>query len=287
MADPLDGASASRSFLPAAMAPARPRTDTLLLVSLLIAAGAATLGCKGPAMGWPDGPVESADRLAAYKREHYREIGDEPVEELPLPAVVAAAARERLVFLGDHHLDYTLHDLHLRLLHALHQRGTRIALAVECYGTEDQASVDAFLRRELDMPSLRQLLRERWNQSWLDGTAVDSRYYRDLLRFARDAELPVTALEPTPRLALDQRDPTMAVNLQSALAAWPDRTLVVVVGHAHLLGPGHLRDRIARPSLVVAARPSDELAHRMAFQPTHEDFIRTETGIVVPTRWTP
>lgn len=238
-------------------------------------------------MGWPDGPVESADRLAAYKEEHYLEIGAEPAEALPFAAVVAEAARERLVFLGDHHLDYALHDLHLRLLQALHQRGARVALALECYGTEDQAAVDAFLRREIDMPTLREVLRERWHQSWLDGTAVDSRYYRDLLRFARDVELPVTALEPTPRLALAQRDPTMAANLQSALAAWPDRTLVVVVGHAHLLGPGHLRDRIERPSMVVAARPSDELAHRMAFQPAQEEFVRTDTGIVVPTRWTP
>ena len=224
------GASVSRSFLHAAMATARPRTTTTLLTGLLVAASVWSSGCKGPAMGWPDGPVESADRLAAYKEEHYLEIGAEPAEALPFAAVVAEAARERLVFLGDHHLDYALHDLHLRLLQALHQRGARVALALECYGTEDQAAVDAFLRREIDMPTLREVLRERWHQSWLDGTAVDSRYYRDLLRFARDVELPVTALEPTPRLALAQRDPTMAANLQSALAAWPDRTLVVVVG---------------------------------------------------------
>ncbi len=46
---------------------------------------------------------------------------------------------------------------------------------------------------------------------------------------------------------------------RASCRAFPDRLIVVVVGHAHLLGKGRLVARVGLPSLAVGARMSQRL----------------------------
>ena len=134
-----------------------------------------------------------------------------------------------------------------------------MVLALEAIGLQDEPHVKMYLAGELSMELLRQQLRTRWNGSWLDDRELDPWFYRSLLAFARKHQLPVSALEPTPRLPLAQRDEVLAASIRRTLDANPDRLVVVVVGQAHLVGQGHLIERIGDRSLAIGGEPPPSL----------------------------
>ena len=102
-------------------------------------------------------------------------------------------------------------------------------------------------------------MKRRWPGSWLDDPELDPWFFRSLLAFAKEHEVPVFALEPTPRLRLAARDACIAQSVREARARHPRRVVVVVVGQTHLLGLGDVVRRSQVGGLVIGGLPTEPL----------------------------
>lgn len=244
----------------------RPITATVLLLGL----GA----CASGALSWQGGP--EPPHLLAYKQSFADAVGKRWVGGCTFERLLTEVAGKRVLWLGDDHRDAPLHAMQLQLLRRLQDSGARPVLLLEAIGEGDLGAVDRFLQCRIDMTRLRQECRQRWPDCWLDGFDVDGAFYRELLQAARLCGWPVQALEPTPRLPLQQRDDYMVRSVQRAAVRWPGRLLVVVVGQAHLLGEGDLVQRSGQPSLVLAATPPPSLPPA---PPSPEPLLRSDAGI--------
>lgn len=224
---------------------------------------------------------ESSRILEAYKDAHYRELGNEISTTLDWPQFLSEARQTRLLFLGDHHTDERLHAAYLDLLQRLFDAGIEVALGLEAIGLQDQPKLHEYLVGKRSMQSLRRQMRRRWRGSWLDNSQVDSGFYVKLLELARNRKLPTYALEPTPRLPLMQRDSIIALRIEEILGSEPERLLVVVIGHAHLLGAGHLTDRLHQPHLLISARMSERLMEHLTGRGVLKGvFLRSDAGVL-------
>ncbi|MEZ5988666.1 MAG: ChaN family lipoprotein [Planctomycetota bacterium] len=221
------------------MAP-RPLVPALLLLSVLASA------CRSTEH---DGTLP--DELASYKRGHYES----------LPRVVAGFAGDEdllhrlagldVLLLGDLHDDEALHRRQQELLRAVAASGRELTLLVEFIGDEDRADLDRFLAKRIHLGQLRQRVYRRWAGSWMEFEAFDHMFYRSLLSWARERELRVTPLEPIPRPPLEDRDALMARRIRALAEARPGDLVVVLVGHTHLLGAGHLLDHLGGLDLLA------------------------------------
>jgi hypothetical protein len=250
-------------------------TPTFLLLTIA--------ACQGPAIGWPDLGIQDPEpvgpaELRAYKEAHYRALGTRLEPAGPRAALLDAIAGADLLYLGDQHLDPALHVEQRLILAGLEGQGRRLRLGLEAIGIEDETLVHSYLRGDFGLEELCARIRRRWPESWLDSAEVDAAHYRALLEFARRTGTEVFALEPAPRLPLAERDASIADRIRAGLAA--DRLTVVVVGHTHLLGGGHLVERVGGAPVVVGARLSNSL--RRAAPPPGEGYLRSETGVWFP-----
>lgn len=251
----------------------------------LVALGLAA--CGGSSVYWteasPQDPAPSGPRyLRLYKESHFRALGDEFRGGVTMDEFGDRLAGARILFLGDHHDDPTLHQRMLALLEELDRDGRRYDLGLECIGTQDEPAVSAYLAGTLTLDDLLSAARTRWPESWLDGDDVDHAFYRALLHRARSVPNGVFALEPTPRLPLYERDRFMARLVRQRAREHPDRLLVIVVGETHLLGQGQLLRRVDLPHVAVGARLSMTLRGRAAsatFLPEHR-FAETTSGML-------
>jgi len=223
----------------------------------------ATLGllafaaCSPQEFAWDDA---GEHQLAHYRQSFQDAAGERLVASLPRDALLRRLRRERILWLGDHHRSARLHTLQQTLLADLQATGVRLAFALEAIGTEDEPAVQRFLRGEASLSQLRAEMHARWPGSWLDDTELDAAHYRALLTFARQHGIPVAALEPTPRLPIEQRDAAIVASVRTASDRWPDRLLVVVVGQLHLVGVGDVVARTGRGGFVLGAEPSPCIA---------------------------
>ncbi len=244
-------------------------------------------GCRGNYVDWerrklPGEPSRPA-YLQAYVNAHYRDLGTCFTARLSLQRFQDEARKVRVLFLGDHHRDELLHDKMVDLLRWLIEQDHQLVLGLEAIGFGDTADLQQFLAGAIDLAQLCSRIANRWPRSWLgDGSDVDSAYFRALLSLAKDRDLPVFPLEPTPRLPLAHRDSVIARSIRDAAQAHPDRLIVVVVGHAHLLGKGRLVARVGLPSLAIGARMSEELTRAYLDYPRAQEpcFLRTTSGIL-------
>ena len=226
-----------------------PKLSVVLAATILAA-------CHLTSFGRPRG---SGASFQEYRESFAAAAGDAFIEQLDQRELRRRARQQRTVWLGDHHRHSRLHALHLELLSELERGGAKITLLLEAVGTQDQPIVDAYLAGQLDMRALRANTRARWRGSWLDDPALDPAYFRSLLSFAREREIPVRALEPTPRGPLATRDTILAGAVAAARAAYSDRLLVVVLGQSHLLGEGDVVRRSGAGGLVVGGQPTSPL----------------------------
>jgi hypothetical protein len=219
------------------------------------------------------------DGLADYHRAFEADVGA-AFDRTATPAVLLAQIRQtRVLWLGDHHLDRELHRYHRQLLDQLLAAGLEPALGLEALGIDDQPAVDAFLDGRIDLQALAQEQLQRWRDGWLSAADVDARHYRELLATARSKRLPVFALEPAPRLPLQQRDAAIAATVREAADRHPGRLLVVVVGQAHLLGEGRLPARVGRPGVALGAEPTATLRQAAPRAAAAGGFVRSSGGL--------
>lgn len=260
-----------------------PRPPSLPAVALLCL-GACAPGSLHWSPAEPQDPAPSGPRyLRLYKEAHFRELGVGFRGSITTARLLDRLARARVLFLGDHHVDDLLHDRMLGLLAELDRAGIRYDLGLECIGTQDEVAVHAFLAGSLTLDDLVRTARTRWPENWLDGDAVDSTFYRALLAHARAGCHEIFALEPTPRLALFERDRVIASTIRARARSRPGVLQVVVVGETHLLGEGRLVRRVDLPHVAIGARLSVALRERAQegpdFPPQHA-FAESEAGLL-------
>lgn len=257
-----------------------PSLCSLVLAVILIT------GCKGAPVNWERRLPGEPDRpayLQAYVNAHYRDLGTHFTTRLSMDRFENEISKKRVLFLGDHHRDEALHSKMIDLLNWLIEQGHRPVLGLEAIGFDDNADLQEFLAGGMDLAQLCSRNAKRWSRSWLaEGSDVDSAYFRALLSLAKRKGLPVFPLEPTPRLPLANRDSVIARSIRDASRAYPDQLIVVVVGHAHLLGKGRLVARVGLPSLAIGARMSAPLTRAYLDYPRAEEpcFLKTTGGIL-------
>jgi hypothetical protein len=253
-----------------------------LLWLLLLAA------CTGPSLSWrdrprPEDPAPSGPPdLQRYKESHYQALGRRFAASLGHDELLRELATARVLYLGDHHADRALHARHERLLDALAATGRPFVLGLEALGFADEPALRRYLAGDATLDQLRRAVASRWPDSWLEDVSnVDAPFYRRLLARARTGAVPVFALEPVPRAPLRDRDAIIAARIRNAADQHADALVVVVLGHAHLLGDGNVVGRVGLPHVVFGARLSATLAERYAGESRPRvGFLRTDTGVV-------
>lgn len=109
---------------------------------------------------------------------------------LAFDAFVEAVAQAQVVALGEEHYHPDIQAFELRVLQALAQRRPqRLALAMEFLERDMQPAVDAYLAGASDTATLQERMK---------ATPAFMRYYFPLVHYARQANIPVLAMN-TPR----------------------------------------------------------------------------------------
>ncbi len=231
--------------------------------------------CTGPGVDWQG---RANLQLREYQAAFDTDAGTSFDRGVSQAEFVSMVRSYNALWLGDHHRDERLHQRQRELLRAVLATGAPCCLVLEAVGIEDQAILDDYLAGRSSMDRLVAVVRHRWPASWLGGGDVDSEHYRELLRMARASNTPVRAFEPTPRLPLAQRDPSIAAEVKATARAHQDHLLIVVVGQSHLLGLGRLPERTGLSSLLVGAVPPQRLLRAMPLRPT-DDLLQSDTGL--------
>jgi uncharacterized iron-regulated protein len=226
----------------------------------------------------PPAPSPAQEAYQSYRESFQASAGTSFVANRSRDELVAALGAARVLWLGDHHASSRLHGLQFELLEQLRRRGLRMTFVLEAVGTQDGPSLQQYLAGESTIEELRTRMRKRWPGSWLDDTDLDPFFYRSLLAFGKQHQIPVAPLEPTPRGPLATRDEAMAKVVQAHAAAHPDRLVVVVVGQAHLLGQGDLVHRTNLPWLAIGGEPPVGL-RSAPFERKRYDLLQSDSGL--------
>jgi uncharacterized iron-regulated protein len=107
---------------------------------------------------------------------------------LPPAELAARLADARLVLVGESHTDMDFHRAQLRVIQELHRAGRQVLLGLEMYPSTEQVSLDQWLDGLLTEEGFVRL--SRWYRNWGYNWA----YYRDIFLFAREAGLPMFAV---------------------------------------------------------------------------------------------
>lgn len=259
------------------------RLHGLLLSSLLLLAGCAHSPLLWAGLPGREDPDPTGPRyLQEYKEAHYTDLGADFVRYLSSREFLTQLTKARVLYLGDHHDDQRLHARFRHVLTAVHKAGLRPVVGLEAIGEQDATELRAFLDNDIELGELRRRMSSRWAGSWLDSNELDSAFYRDVLRAARARKQAVFALEPTPRIQLSDRDEIIASNIRGIHLIYPERLIIVMVGHAHLLGEGQLIERVGLPAVALGARMSVSLrrSYGELRPPRGTEFVQSSSGVL-------
>jgi uncharacterized iron-regulated protein len=156
----------------------------LALVVLLVS------GCATPVHHDHSSKVpERQDVVAAPAAEP---VHATPVLELgampDLAGIIPQLAEKRVVFVGERHNRFDHHLTQLEIIRRLHERHPRLAIGMEAFQQPFQHVLDDYIAGSL---SERELLR---NSEYFSRWRLDFRLYAPILRYAREHQLPVVAL---------------------------------------------------------------------------------------------
>jgi len=105
-----------------------------------------------------------------------------------LTDVIAAASAKKIVYVGEHHDNFSHHDVQLLIIKALHEKKRKVALGMEMFQRPFQGVLDDYLSGAIDE---RQFLEKtEYFQRWV----FDYNLYKPILDYARAKKIPVIAL---------------------------------------------------------------------------------------------
>jgi uncharacterized iron-regulated protein len=105
-----------------------------------------------------------------------------------LAETLPALGKERLIFIGETHDQYSHHLAQLEIIRYLHEEDPRLAIGVEFFQTPFQPQLDAYIAGEIDERQL--LVSAQYFMRW----GYDYRLYAPIVRYARKHRLPLIAL---------------------------------------------------------------------------------------------
>lgn len=150
--------------------------------------------------------VLAAAPLAAQERTLHLQIGDPARREREAPLVLDAVTDTRtgetvtpselaprlagaqLVLVGEEHTSMEFHRVQLRVLQELHRAGRKVLVGLEMYPASEQRFLDQWHEGLLTEEGFLRL--SRWYANW----GYHWGYYRDIFLFAREAGIPVFAV---------------------------------------------------------------------------------------------
>ena len=141
----------------------------------------------------PAGKQLMGDPQNPYPSKSAPKVGD--IVHLPtgtavsLAQMLSVAGDARVVYVGETHDNPASHRLELQVLQGLEERHPgQVALGMEMFNRAQQPALDRWVAGKLDEKGF--LKESRWFDNW----KMDFAYYRDLLIFARDRQIPVIGL---------------------------------------------------------------------------------------------
>lgn len=102
--------------------------------------------------------------------------------------IVDDLAGSRVIYLGETHTSYGDHLLQLQILQSLHGRGHKLAIGLEMFPRSGQQALDDYIAGRTDERTF--LKQSGYHRTW----GYDYRLYREILQFAREARIPLVAL---------------------------------------------------------------------------------------------
>jgi uncharacterized iron-regulated protein len=97
-----------------------------------------------------------------------------------------------LVFIGELHNHPEHHRAQLRVIEALLERGSEVAIGLEMFHDGHQGELDSWVSGRLGREEFLEIYYHNWSSPWP--------LYRDIFQLAREKELPMVALNASPDL---------------------------------------------------------------------------------------
>jgi len=158
--------------------------------------------------------------------------------EAEFDAMIEELAKADVVYVGETHDNAEHHDIQLRVIRALAERGRLHGVGMEQFQRPFQAALDAYVEGRADEAEL--LERTEWKKRW----NMDFGLYRPILEAARERRLPVIALNVTDEVRkasregkLDELPSTVRASLPAPYLDDPDHRAFVRESYR-----GHLKE---------------------------------------------
>ncbi|MEK6744057.1 MAG: ChaN family lipoprotein [Nitrospirota bacterium] len=132
-------------------------------------------------------------KISPSERGIIMELREEPpVVDLSLlrrlSDVIASAAAKKIVYVGEYHDRFSNHSVQLQIIRALYARNTRFAIGMEMFQRPFQKTLDDYVSGAIDEREF--LSQVEYYKRW----GFDYNLYKPILDFARQARVPVVAL---------------------------------------------------------------------------------------------
>ena len=101
--------------------------------------------------------------------------------------IITELADKQVIYIGETHDSFSDHLLQLRILQALHKKGSDLAIAMEMFPASSQNALDEYLLEETEMNEEDFLRASRYFDVW----RYDWRLFRPLFNFCRQFNIPV------------------------------------------------------------------------------------------------
>ena len=105
---------------------------------------------------------------------------------IPFDRMVAEAAKNRVIVVGETHDSRAHHDLQLKIIRTLHEGGAILAVGLEMFRAENQELLDKWWRWGMPTEQFEALYRENWGMPWV--------LYRDIFLYSRQKRIPMVGL---------------------------------------------------------------------------------------------
>ncbi len=106
--------------------------------------------------------------------------------EIGLEASAPALARQRVVIVGEHHSNRRHHQGQLAVIRSLHHSGARLAVGMEMFRQDSQATLDRWMEGSLDERAFREAWDDNWGYNW--------DLYAAILEYVRKEKIPLVGL---------------------------------------------------------------------------------------------
>lgn len=132
-------------------------------------------------------------KISPSERGIIMELREEPpVVDLSLlrrlSDVIESAAAKKIVYIGEYHDRFSNHTVQLQIIRALHARNAGLAIGMEMFQRPFQKTLDDYINGAIDEREF--LVQVEYYKRW----GFDYNLYKPILDFARQARVPVIAL---------------------------------------------------------------------------------------------